>query len=264
MPRYRITIEYDGTPFLGWQRQADGPSVQGALEEALLRFSGETRSVRGAGRTDAGVHALGQVAHFDLDKTWEPFRVREALNFHLRPSPVAVVDCGLAADDFDARYSATARHYRYRILSRRAPPALERDRVWWLPVALDAALMHEAAQALVGRHDFTTFRAAQCQANSPLRTLDRLDVSRYADEIVIEASARSFLHNQVRSMVGSLKLVGEGKWRPRELAAALEARDRTVCGAVAAACGLYLARVDYGGAPDALAVAAGEIAPDDD
>ncbi len=222
MPRYRITIEYDGTPFLGWQRQADGPSVQGALEEALLRFSGESRSVRGAGRTDAGVHALGQVAHFDLDKTWEPFRVREALNFHLRPAPVAVVECNLAAGDFDARYSATARHYRYRILSRRAPPALERDRVWWLPVALDAALMHEAAQALVGRHDFTTFRAAQCQANSPLRTLDRLDVSRYADEIVIEASARSFLHNQVRSMVGSLKLVGEGKWRPRELAAALK------------------------------------------
>ena len=220
--------------------------MQGALEDAVFRFTGEAASVRGAGRTDAGVHALGQVAHFDLAKEWEPFRVREALNFHLRPAPVAVVECERAADDFDARYSATARHYRYRILSRRGPPALERDRVWWLPIALDAGAMHEAAQALVGRHDFTTFRAAQCQANSPLRTLDRLDVSRYADEIVIEASARSFLHNQVRSMVGSLKLVGEGKWRPRDMARALEARDRTACGPVAAACGLYLARVDYG------------------
>jgi len=262
MPRYRIIIEYDGTPFLGWQRQAAGPTVQGALEDAVFRFTGEAGSVRGAGRTDAGVHALGQVAHFDLAKDWEPFRVREALNFHLRPAPVAVVECERAADDFDARYSATARHYRYRILSRRGPPALERDRVWWLPIALDAGAMHEAAQALVGRHDFTTFRAAQCQANSPLRTLDRLDVSRYADEIVIEASARSFLHNQVRSMVGSLKLVGEGKWRPRDMARALEARDRTACGPVAAACGLYLARVDYGdGAPtDATA----ELAPDDD
>jgi len=178
----------------------------------------------------------------------------------LRPAPVAVLECGAAADDFDARYSATARHYRYRILSRRAPPALERDRVWWLPVELDAAAMHEAAQPLLGRHDFTTFRAAQCQANSPLRTLDRLDVSRYADEIVVEASARSFLHNQVRSMVGSLKLVGEGKWKPRDLAAALEARDRTACGPVAAACGLYLTRVDYG----APAADSGELAPDDD
>jgi tRNA pseudouridine38-40 synthase len=260
MPRYRITIEYDGTPFLGWQRQLQGPTVQGALEDALLGFSGETASVRGAGRTDAGVHALGQVAHFDLAKSWEPFRVREALNFHLRPAPVSVVECALATDDFDARYSATARHYRYRILSRRGPPALERDRVWWLPIALDAGAMHEAAQALVGRHDFTTFRAAQCQANSPLRTLDRLDVSRYADEIVVEASARSFLHNQVRSMVGSLKLVGEGKWRPHNLAAALKARDRTSCGPVAAACGLYLARVDYATPVDTET----ELAPDDD
>jgi tRNA pseudouridine38-40 synthase len=260
MPRYRITIEYDGTPFLGWQRQAQGPSVQGALEEALARFSSETASVRGAGRTDAGVHALGQVAHFDLSKSWEPFRVRETLNFHLRPAPVAVIDCALAAADFDARYSATARQYRYRILSRRAPPALERERMWWLPTILDAGAMHEAAQALLGHHDFTTFRAAQCQANSPWRTLDRLDVSRYADEIVVEASARSFLHNQVRSMVGSLKLVGEGKWHPRDLAAALEARDRTACGPVAAACGLYLAHVDYGKAREAGT----ELAEDDD
>ena len=246
MPRYRITIEYDGTPFLGWQRQADGPSVQGALEEALHRFTGEAAGVRGAGRTDSGVHALGQVAHFDLAKDWDPFRVREAMNFHLRPAPVSVIDCALAPENFDARYSAMARHYRYRILSRRGPPALDRNRVWWLPVLLDADAMHRAAQRLVGKHDFTTFRASQCQANSPIKTLDRLDVSRYGDEIVIEASARSFLHNQVRSMVGSLKLVGEGKWRARDLEAALAARDRAACGPVAAASGLYLARVDYG------------------
>ena len=256
MPRYRITIEYDGTPFLGWQRQADGPSVQGALEEALQRFTGEAAGVRGAGRTDSGVHALGQVAHFDLAKDWDPFRVREAMNFHLRPAPVSVIDCALAPDSFDARYSATARHYRYRILARRAPPALERNRVWWLPVVLDAEAMHRAAQKLVGKHDFTTFRASQCQANSPIKTLDRLDVSRYADEIVIEASARSFLHNQVRSMVGSLRLVGEGKWRARDLEVALAARDRAACGPVAAASGLYLARVDYG----ALAAPADEDA----
>ena len=260
MPRYRIKIEYDGTPFLGWQRQAQGSSVQGALEEALLRFSGETAGVRGAGRTDAGVHALGQVAHFDLAKDWDPFRIREALNFHLRPAPVAVLECERAADDFDARYSASARHYTYRIMTRRAPPALERHRVWWLPVALNAEAMHAAAQVLVGRHDFTTFRAAQCQANSPLRTLDRLDVSRYTDDIVITTSARSFLHNQVRSMVGSLKLVGEGKWTAHDLKAALEARDRSACGPVAAACGLYLTRVDYEKRADTTT----EVAPDDD
>jgi tRNA pseudouridine38-40 synthase len=260
MPRYRIIVEYDGTPFLGWQRQAQGPSVQGALEDALLRFSGEQASVRGAGRTDAGVHAWGQVAHFDLDKDWEPFRVREALNFHLKPAPVSVLDCAAAALDFDARYSATARHYRYRILCRRAPPALERNRVWWVPVALDAEAMAQAARVLLGRHDFTTFRAAQCQANSPLRTLGRLDVSRQGEEIVIAAGARSFLHNQVRSMVGSLKLVGEGKWRASDMERALKARDRAACGPVAAACGLYLERVDYG----ASQVAAEELAEDDD
>lgn len=260
MPRYRITIEYDGTPFLGWQRQAQGASVQASLEEAVQRFTGEVVSVRGAGRTDSGVHALGQVAHFDLTREWEPFKIREAMNFHLRPAPVAVLDCEAAADDFDARYSATARHYRYRILSRRAPPALERNRVWWLPIGLDAGAMHEAAQVLVGRHDFTTFRAAQCQANSPLRTLDRLDVSRYGEELVIEASARSFLHNQVRSMVGSLKLVGEGRWGWRDLEAALRACDRSACGPVSPPTGLYLTRVDYG----ALADGAGEEAPSDD
>ena len=260
MPRYRILVEYDGTPFLGWQRQAQGASVQGALEAALFQFCGEAASVRGAGRTDAGVHALGQVAHFDLAKTWEPFRVREAVNFYLKPAPVVVLDCASADDTFDARYSATARHYRYRILSRRAPPALDYNRVWWVPVALDAEAMTTAASALLGRHDFTTFRAAQCQANSPLRTLDRLDVRRSGDEIVVEASARSFLHNQVRSMVGSLKLVGEGKWRASDLKAALETRDRAACGPVATASGLYLVRVDYG----ARAAAADESAEDDD
>jgi tRNA pseudouridine38-40 synthase len=186
--------------------------------------------------------------------------VREALNFHLKPAPVAVLECETAAHDFDARYSATARHYRYRILCRRAPPALDRDRVWWMPIALDGEAMGEAAKVLLGRHDFTTFRAAQCQANSPLRTLDRLDVSELDEEIVIEASARSFLHNQVRSMVGSLKLVGEGKWRTRDLKAALDARNRSECGPVASASGLYLVRVDYG--PPALAPE--ELAEDDD
>jgi tRNA pseudouridine38-40 synthase len=260
MLRYRILIEYDGTPFNGWQRQADGASVQGALEEALRQFCGEEAAVRGAGRTDSGVHALAQVAHFDLQKSWEPFKVREALNFHLKPAPIVVLDCEVVAGDFDARYSATARHYRYRILSRRAPPALDRNRVWWLPIPLDADAMARAARALLGRHDFTTFRAAQCQANSPLRTLDRLDVFRQGEEIVIAASARSFLHNQVRSMVGSLKLVGDGKWRERDLAAALAARDRAACGPVAPASGLYLVRVDYG----TPSVATEEVADDDD
>ncbi|MBI1651125.1 tRNA pseudouridine(38-40) synthase TruA [Hyphomicrobium sulfonivorans] len=245
MPRYRITIEYDGTSFLGWQRQADGASVQGALEEAVRRFTGETVTVHGAGRTDSGVHALGQVAHFDLPKEWEPFRVREAINYHLRPATVAVLECARAPDDFDARRSAVARHYRYRILSRRAPPTLERDHVWWLPIELDADAMHAAAQVLIGHHDFTTFRASQCQAKSPVKTLDRLQVSRYGEEIVIDVSARSFLHNQVRSMVGSLRLVGEGKWNARDLKAALDACDRAACGPVAAARGLYLTRVDY-------------------
>jgi len=260
MPRYRILVEYDGTPFLGWQRQAQGASVQGVLEDALFQFCGEAASVRGAGRTDAGVHALGQVAHFDLAKSWEPFRVREAMNFYLKPAPVVVLDCAQVDDAFDARYSATARHYRYRILARRAPPALDQHRVWWVPVSLDAETMAAAAPALLGRHDFTTFRAAQCQANSPLRTLDRLEVSRNGDEIIVEASARSFLHNQVRSMVGSLKLVGEGKWTAGDLKAALEACDRKACGPVAAACGLYLVRVDYG----KTGMSSEELAEDDD
>ncbi len=260
MPRYRITIEYDGTPFSGWQSQPSENGVQDHLQKAVAAFCGENIIVRGAGRTDAGVHALGQTAHFDLTKDWEPFRVREAINFHLKPAPIVVLECEAISDDFDARFSATQRHYLYRILTRRAPPALDRNRTWWLSYALNADLMHEAAQRLVGRHDFTTFRAAQCQAKSPLRTLDLLDVTRDGAEIRIEASARSFLHNQVRSMVGSLKLVGEGKWSPEDLSHALAARDRTACGPVAPASGLYLVRVDYG-LPSS---AEGEIAEDDE
>ncbi len=247
MPRFRITIEYDGTPFLGWQYQPNCLTVQGALEEAVFRFSGERVAVTGAGRTDSGVHALGQVAHFNLIKDWAPSRVCDALNFHLKPNPASVLECERVDDNFDARFSATARHYLYRILSRRGRPALDRDRVWWWTKPLDADAMHDAAQALVGHHDFTTFRAAQCQAKSAMRTLDRLEVSREGSEIVIRASARSFLHNQVRSMVGSLKVVGEGKWTVSDMSRALTARDRSACGPVAPACGLYLVRVDYTG-----------------
>ena len=245
MPRYRLTLEYDGTPFAGWQTQAGHPTVQATLEAAFFKFTGETVQVRGAGRTDAGVHAMGQVAHVDLAREWQPNKIREALNFHLRPNAVAALDCEQVTAEFDARFSATSRHYLFRILNRRAPPALDADRVWWIPYPLDAGLMHEAAQGILGRHDFTTFRAAACQANSPLRTLDQLDVQRMGDEIRIETSARSFLHNQVRSMVGSLKFVGEGKWRPRQLRAALDARDRAACGPVSPPSGLYLARVGY-------------------
>lgn len=247
MPRYRITIEYDGTPFSGWQSQPGGTAVQDAIVEALLRLSGERVVVRAAGRTDAGVHAMGQVAHFELEKDWDPFRVREAMNFHLKPAPVAVLECEDVDRTFDARFSATARHYLYRILTRRAPPVLDRNRVWPVHAKLDADVMHDAAGYLVGHHDFTTFRAVSCQAKSPMRTLDRLDVSRVGEEIHIQATARSFLHNQVRSMVGSLKLVGEGKWKPRDLQRALEAVDRAACGPVAPAAGLYLVKVDYGG-----------------
>lgn len=249
MPRYRILIEYDGTPFVGWQRQPAGTSVQGAIEAAIQKFSGEAVSLRGAGRTDAGVHALGQVAHFDLQREWEPFRIREAMNFHLRPHPVAVLKAALVAPDFDARFSALRRHYVYRILTRRAPPVLARHRVWWLARALDADAMSEAARVFIGNHDFTTFRAVQCQAASPVKTLDVFDVVRAGDEIVCEVSARSFLHHQVRSMVGSLKLVGEGKWSAGDLKAALDARSREACGPVAPAAGLYLKAIDYPSAP---------------
>ena len=245
MPRYRLLIEYDGTSFVGWQQQAEGVSVQGALKDAIAKFSGESVSVRGAGRTDAGVHALGQVAHFDLTKDWDPFRVQEAINFHLKPRFAAVLECAIADPGFDARFSATKRHYIYRLLCRRAPPVLERNRVWWLNHALDVDAMAEAAKIFVGHHDFTTFRAAQCQALSPVKTVDAMSVVADGSEIRIDVSARSFLHSQVRSMVGSLKLAGDGKWTVRDLEDALVARDRTRCGPVAPASGLYLARVDY-------------------
>lgn len=245
MPRYRLTIEYDGTPFVGWQAQPDGVSVQGALETAIRKLTGEAAGMRGAGRTDAGVHARGQVAHVDLERDWSADKLRDGLNFYLKPQPIVVLAASDVPCGFDARFSATARHYLYRILPRRAPLALERHRVWWIPRTIDAEAMNDAATVLVGRHDFTTFRAVQCQAKSPVRTLDRLDVIQDGDEIHIRASARSFLHNQVRSLVGSLKLVGDGKWTRDDLRAALEARDRTACGAVAPAAGLYLMRVDY-------------------
>jgi tRNA pseudouridine38-40 synthase len=245
MPRYKLILEYDGGPFCGWQRQAGLMSVQQALEEAIARFCGEPVTTQAAGRTDAGVHALGQVVHFDLESDRDPFKIREALNYHLKPHPIAVLSAELAASEFEARFSATARHYEYRILNRRARPALEHGRVWHVPVALDATLMHAAAQLILGRHDFTTFRAAECQAKSPVKTLDRLDVSRQLDLVVVRSSARSFLHHQVRSMVGSLKLVGEGRWSPRDFRAALDARDRSRCGMLAPADGLYLTRVDY-------------------
>ena len=245
MPRYKLTIEYDGGPFSGWQSQAEKTSVQDALEAVVAIINGAPATVQGAGRTDAGVHALAQVAHVDLAKEWDPFKLRNAVNGNLRPHPVSVLEAVPVADDFHARFSATRRHYLYRILNRRSPPALERGKVWWLPMQVDSDAMHEAGQHLLGKHDFTTFRAAQCQAKSPVKTLDRLDVARYGELIEIRAEARSFLHNQVRSMVGSLKLVGDGKWRPRDLKAALEASDRSACGPVAPPEGLYLLRVEY-------------------
>ena len=245
MPRYKLTLEYDGAPFVGWQMQANGVSVQAVIEGAVATINGEPAIVQGAGRTDAGVHALGQVAHVDLAKIWDPFVLRNALNANVRPHPVSVLEAEMVGDDFHARFSATSRHYLYRILNRRSPPALDRGKVWWLPIDLDAAAMHDAAQVLIGRHDFTTFRAAQCQSASPVKTLDRLDVARYGELIEIRAVARSFLHNQVRSIVGSLKLVGEGKWRARDLKAALEAMDRSRCGPVSPPDGLYLLRVGY-------------------
>ena len=246
MPRYRLTIEYDGRPFVGWQRQENGPSVQAALEHAIMKLTGESVTVGAAGRTDAGVHALGQVAHADIAKEMAADKMRDALNAHLRPHPVAVLEAELVADDFHARFNATARHYVYRIVNRRSPLTFDAGRAWSVQVDLDADAMHEAAQGLVGHHDFTTFRAAECQANSPVKTLDVLNVVRAGEEIRISASARSFLHHQVRSMVGTLKIVGTGKWQPCDVRAALEARDRTACGPVAPPDGLYLVRVDYG------------------
>jgi tRNA pseudouridine38-40 synthase len=246
MPRYKIIVEYDGAPFAGWQYQDNVPSVQRTVMTAIEAFSGEKVMVQGAGRTDAGVHALGQVAHFDLSSEREPDTIRDALNAHLRPHPVAVLSAERAAPDFDARRSAVRRHYLYRIANRRPDLAIERGRAWRVPRKLDEAAMHAAAQRLVGKHDFTTFRSTECQAKSPEKTLDRLDVSRAADEVHISATARSFLHNQVRSMVGSLVLVGDGKWSAKDMAGALAARDRAACGPVVAPPdGLYLVRVDY-------------------
>jgi tRNA pseudouridine38-40 synthase len=246
MARWKLTIEYDGAPFSGWQRQENGPSVQASVEHAIAKLTGETVTITAAGRTDAGVHALGQVAHADIAKAFAPAKMRDALNAHLRPHPVAILHAEVAGDDFHARFAATARHYLYRIVNRRSPLTLDAGKAWLVQVELDAAAMHEAAQRLVGNHDFTTFRAAECQAKSPVKTLDMLRVSRAGEEIHIEASARSFLHHQVRSMVGTLRLVGAAKWTPDDVGAALAARDRAACGPVAPPDGLYLVRVDYG------------------
>jgi len=245
MPRYKLLIEYDGAPFVGWQMQVPGRTVQGTLMEAIEAFCGERVKVQGAGRTDTGVHALGQVAHVDLAKDWDPDTVRDALTAHLRPHPVAVLAAEIVPDTFDARFSARARHYLYRIVNRRTDLALERGRAWRLPRRLDESAMAAAARHLIGRHDFTTFRHVDCQAKSPVKTLDRLDVARDGEEVRIMASARSFLHSQVRSMVGSLVYVGEGRWSADDLAAARDARDRSACAMVAPSQGLYLVRVDY-------------------
>ena len=245
MPRYALTIEYDGGPFVGWQRQANGLSVQQRPEDAAAAINGAPLVVHGAGRTDAGVHALGQMAHVDMARVWRPDKLRDALNAHLKPAPVAVLAARAVGDAFEARFSAIRRHYRYIIDNRRAPLTLTLGRAWHVKWPLDAGAMHDAAQKLIGRHDFTTFRASECQANSPVRTLERLDVRRIGERIEIEVSARSFLHNQVRSMAGSLEHVGAGKWRADDLAAALAAKDRARCGQVAPPQGLYLVAVDY-------------------
>jgi tRNA pseudouridine38-40 synthase len=245
MPRYKLLIEYDGAPFVGWQVQHNGVSVQELLAGAVAAFCGETVHVQGAGRTDAGVHALGQVAHIDLTRSRDTDTIRDAINAHLRPRPVAVVAVENVADDFDARFSARQRHYLYRIINRRPDLTLDTGRAWRVSRPLIASAMHEAAQQLVGRHDFTTFRAAECQAKSPVKTLDQLDVERDRGEVRIRASARSFLHHQVRSMVGSLVQVGEGRWSADDVARALAARDRKACGPVAPPDGLYLVKVDY-------------------
>jgi len=245
MPRFKLTLEYDGAPFVGWQRQENGVSVQEVLEAAVFAMTGERRVLGGAGRTDAGVHATGQVAHLDLMRDWAPFRLAEGLNAHLVPHPIAVIGAERTADDFDARHSARARIYRYRVVNRRAPLALESGRAWRVKRKLDVEAMRAASRALVGRHDFTTFRDAQCQANSPVRSLDRLDIAADGDAVLFEVAALSFLHRQVRSMVGSLIDVGTGRWTVDDLKAALEAADRGRCGQVAPACGLYLARVEY-------------------
>ena len=245
MTRFALTIEYDGRPFMGWQRQSHGPSVQAAIEAAARKISGETVAVHAAGRTDAGVHATGMRAHLDIERPITPFRLMEALNAVVRPAPVAILACEVVPDDWHARFSCTARHYEYRIVTRRAPLTFENGLAWRLPGPLDAAAMAEGAARLVGRHDFTTFRSAHCQADSPLRTLDRLDVVETGERISVFASARSFLHHQVRSMVGCLALVGQGKGTPDDVQAALEAYDRARLGLNAPSDGLYFRRADY-------------------
>jgi tRNA pseudouridine38-40 synthase len=243
--RWRLTIEYDGGPYMGWQRQEHGPSVQQTLEEALARMTGELPAIHAAGRTDAGVHALAMSAHVEIEKPLTPHRLREGLNALVRPHPVSVLEVVHVPDDWHARFSCIGRRYLYRILNRRPPPALDRGRVWHIAVPLDADAMAQGASMLVGRHDFTTFRSAQCQADSPVKTLDRLDVSREGEEIRIEAAARSFLHHQVRSMVGCLALVGRGQWEPGDIKAALEARDRSALGFNAPPHGLYFVEAIY-------------------
>ncbi|MCH8615206.1 tRNA pseudouridine(38-40) synthase TruA [Sphingomonas sp. SM33] len=245
MTRWRLTIEFDGRPFMGWQRQDHGPSVQQTLEEAIHRMTGEATSVHAAGRTDAGVHALAMAAHADIEKTVTEHRLREGLNALVRPQPISVTAAEQVADDWHARFSCIGRKYLYRILNRRAPPALDRGRIWHIPVPLDAEAMAEGAALLVGKHDFTTFRSVHCQSDSPLKTLDRLDVKRVGEEIHIEAAARSFLHHQVRSMVGCLALVGRGQWQPDDIRKALDARDRAKLGLNAPAEGLYFVEAIY-------------------
>ena len=245
MTRYRLTLEYDGGGFVGWQRQDNGPSIQQALEEAVEAFCGERVDAVAAGRTDAGVHALGQVVHLDLERPQAPDVLRDAVNHYLRPVAVAVLEAAEVPDDFHARFAAVGRVYRYRIISRRSPLTLERGRAWWTPSPLAAEPMEEAARLLVGEHDFTSFRASECQAKSPVKTLDALEVQRLGEEICVTARARSFLHHQVRNMVGTLVLAGKGKWRPAEVRAALDARDRTAAGPTAPAEGLYLVNVSY-------------------
>ncbi len=245
MPRYKLTLEYDGGPYAGWQRQENAPSVQEVLEKAAEKLDGAPVAVQGAGRTDSGVHALGQVAHLDLGKDLAEDKVRDALNFHLKPNPVAVLAAERVDAEFHARFSAVKRHYLYRIIDRRQPLTLDRGQVWRVPRPLDAGAMHQAAQALVGTHDFTTFRDAQCQADSPVKSIDTVSVSRYGEEVQLVISAISFLHRQVRSITGSLVEVGVGKWTPKDFKAVLDAADRSRCGPVAPPDGLYLTAIDY-------------------
>ena len=248
--RYKITIEYDGTNILGWQRQIDGPSVQEYLENAislLQRDTSELVQIQGAGRTDAGVHALAQVAHFDLERDIEDWKLRDAINFHLRElsAPVVVLKVEKVPQAFNARFSARGRGYIYKILNRRAPSILEQNRVWWVPVELDIEKMRQGAKYLLGNHDFSSFRAAACQAKSPIKTLDKIDISKQGDKIIFEVEARSFLHHQVRNIVGSLKMVGDGHLQPYDIKKILEAKDRKIAGPTAPACGLYLSKVWY-------------------